>query len=145
MWRQNVKKKLRGWRQIIKKLIGWRQNIVISKKDTVSENEGKSKKSVIFSESVEYNMEKVPEDNLDDTLELNETSEDSEQKVNFKQPSFKQIEKHVAQTIEEIRNIGTCTETDDREKDNSDSLVIDDQIDSTLPCSQMPHNYSKTR
>ena len=85
-------------------------------------------------------MEKVPEDNLNDTLELNETSEDSEQKVNFKPPSFKQIAKHVAQTIDEIRSIGTCTETDD-----SDSLVIDDQIDSTPPCSQMPHNYGKTR
>ena len=65
--------------------------LVISKIDTVSENEGKSKKSASFSESVEYKMEKVAEDNLDDTLELNETSEDNEQKVNFKPPSFKQI------------------------------------------------------
>ena len=64
---------------------------------------------------------------------------------NFKPPSFKQIEKHVAQTIDEIRSIGTCTETDDGEKANSDSLVMDDQIDSTPPCSQMPHNYGKTR
>ena len=39
----------------------------------MSENEGKGKKSVSFSESVEYNMEKVAEDNLDDPLELNET------------------------------------------------------------------------
>ena len=45
------------------------------------ENEGKSKKSVSFPKSVECNMETVPEDNLDDTLELNETSEDSEQQV----------------------------------------------------------------
>ena len=119
--------------------------LAISKKDTVSENERKSKKLVSFLESVEYNMEKVPEDNLDDTLELNETSEDSEQKVNFKPPSFKQIEKHVTQTIEQIRSIGTCTETNDGEKDDSDSLVIDDQIDSTPSCSQMPHNYGKTR
>ena len=103
--------------------------LVISKKDTVSENEGKGKKLVSFSENVEYNTEKVPEDNLDDTLELNETSKDSEQKVNFKPPSFKQIEKHVTQTIEEIRSIGTYTETDDGEKDDSDSLVVDDQID----------------
>ena len=94
---------------------------------------------------MEYNTEKVPEDNLDDTLELNETSEDSEQKVNFKPLSFEQIEKHVTQTIDKIRSISTCTETDNREKDNSDSLIIDDQIDSTPPCSQMSHNYGKTR
>ena len=68
----------------------------------------------------------MEKDNLDDTLELNENSEYSEQRVNFKPPSFKQIEKHVAQTIDRIRSIGTCTETDDGEKDNSDSLVIDD-------------------
>ena len=119
--------------------------LVISKKDTMSETEGKCKKSVSFSESVKYNMEKVPENNLDDTLELNETSKDNEQEVNFKPPSFEQIEKYVTQTIEEIRSIGTCTETDDREKDDSDSLVIDDQIDSTPPYSQMQHNYGKTR
>ena len=71
-------------------------------------------------------MKTVPEDNLDDTLELNETSEDSEQQVNFKPPSLEQIEKHVAETIEEIRRIGACTETDDGEKGDSDSLVIDD-------------------
>ena len=119
--------------------------LAISKKDTVSENEGKSKMLVSFLESVEYNTEKVPEDNLDDTLELSETSEDSEQKVSFKPPSFQQIEKHVAQTTDGIRSIGTCTETDGGEKDDSDSLVIDDQIDSTPPCSEMPHNYCKTR
>ena len=101
------------------------------------ENEGKSKKSISFSKSVECNMETVPEDNLDDTLELDENSEDCEQ-VNFNPPSFEQTEKHVA--IEEIRSIGACTETDDREKGNSDSLVIDDQIDCTPPCSQMAHN-----
>ena len=95
------------------------------------ENEGKSKKSVSFSKSVECNMETVSEDNLDDTLELNETSEDSEQ-VHFKPPSLEQIEKHVAETIEEIRRIGACTETVDGEKGDSDSLVIDDQIDSTV-------------
>ena len=90
-------------------------------------------------------METVPEDNLDDTLELNETNEDSEQQVNFKPPSFEQIEKHVARTIEEIRSIGACTETDDGEKGDADSLVIDDQIDSIPPCSQMACNYGKTR
>ena len=108
--------------------------LVISKKDTLSENEGKSRQLLSFLESVECNMEKVPGDNLDDTLELNETSEDSEQIVNFKPPSFEQIEKHVTQTIDEIRSIGTCTETDDREKHDSDSLIIDDQSGST-PCS----------
>ena len=98
------------------------------------ENEGKSKKSVSFSKSVECNTETVPEDSLDDALELHETSEDSEQQVNFKPPSLEQIEKHVA-----------CTETDDREKGDSDSLVIDNQIDSTPPCLQMTHKYGKTR
>ena len=43
-------------------------------------------------------METVPEDNLDDTLELNATSKDSEQQVNFKPPSLEQIEQHVAET-----------------------------------------------
>ena len=38
-------------------------------------------------------------------------------------PSFEKIEKHVTQTIDEIRSIGTCSETDDGEKDDSDSLV----------------------
>ena len=66
-------------------------------------------------------------------------------KLTFKPPLFEQIENHVTQTIEEIRSIDTCTETDDGEKDDSDSLVIDDQIDFTPPCSQMPHNYGKTR
>ena len=108
------------------------------------ENEGKSKKLVSFSKSVECNTGTVPEDNLDDTLKLNETSEDSEQ-VNFKPPSLEQIEKHVAETIQEIRRIGACTETDDGEKSDSDSLVIDDQIDSTPPCSQMACKYGKTR
>ena len=84
--------------------------LAISKKDTVSENEGKSKKLVSFLESVEYNMEKVAEDNLDDTLKLIETSEDSEQKVNFKPPSFEQIEKHVTETIDEIRSIGALVQ-----------------------------------
>ena len=92
---------------------------------------------------MEYNSEKVAEDNLDDTLELNETSEDSEQRVNFKPPSFKQIGKHLTQTIDEISSIDTYTETDDGENHDSDSLVIDDQIDSTPPCSQMPCNYDK--
>ena len=87
----------------------------------------------------------MSEDNLDDTLELNETSEDNEQQVNFKPLSFKQIEKYVTKTVEEIKSIGACTDTDDREKGDSDSLVIDDQIDSTPPCSQMPHNYGKAR
>ena len=109
------------------------------------ENEGKIKKSVSFSKSVECNMETMPEDNLDDTLELNETSEDSAQQVNFKPPSLEQIEKHVAETIEEIRRIGACTEKDDGEKGASDSLVIDDQIYSTPPCSQMARKYGKTR
>ena len=109
------------------------------------ENEGKSKKLVSFSKSVECNMETVPKENLDDTLELSETSEDSEQQVNFKPPSLEQIEKHVAETIEEIRRIGACTETDDGEKGDNDSLVIDDQIDSTPPCSQMACKYGKTR
>ena len=66
-------------------------------------------------------------------------------KFNFKPPTFEQIEKHFAQTIDEIRSIGTCTEKDDGEKEDSDSLVTDDQIDSTPPCSQMPCNYGKAR
>ena len=101
------------------------------------ENEGKSKKSVGFAKNVECNTETVPEDNLDDTC--------SEQQVNFDPPSLEQIEKHVAETIEEIRRFGACTESDDGENHNSDSLVIDDQSDSTPPCSQMAHKYSKTR
>ena len=101
------------------------------------ENEGKSKKSVGFAKSVECNTETVPEDNLDDTC--------SEQQVNFNPTSLEQIEKHVAETIEEIRSFGACTESDDGENRDSDSLVIDDQSDSTPPCSQMAHKYSKTR
>ena len=66
-------------------------------------------------------------------------------KFNFKPPSFEQIEKHVAKTIEEIRSIGAWTETGDGEKGDSDSLVIDDQIDRAPPCSQMARNYGKTR
>ena len=54
----------------------------------MSETEGKSKTLVSFLESLEYNMEKVVEDNLDGTLKLNETSEHSEPKVDFKPPSF---------------------------------------------------------
>ena len=100
------------------------------------ENEGKSKKSVGFAKSMECNTETVPEDNLDDTC--------SEQLVNFNPPSLEQIEKHVAQTIEEIRSFGACTESDDGENHDSDSLVIDDQSDSIPPCSQMPHKYGKT-
>ena len=101
------------------------------------ENEGKSKKSVGFAKSVECNTETVPEDNLDDTC--------SEQQVNFNPPSLEHIEKHVAETIEEIRSFGACTESDDGENHDSDSLVIDDQSDSTPPCSQMAHKYGKTR
>ena len=101
------------------------------------ENKGKSKKLVGFPKSVECNTETVPEDNLDDTC--------SEQQVNFNPPSLEQIEKHVAETIEEIRSFGACTESDDRENRDSDSLVIDDQSDSTPPCSQMAHKYGKTR
>ena len=101
------------------------------------ENEGKSKKSVGFAKSMECNTETVPEDNLDDTC--------SEQQVNFNPPSLEQIEKHVAETIEEIRRSGACTESDDGENRDSDSLVIDDQSDSTPPCSQMAHKYGKTR
>ena len=101
------------------------------------ENERKSKKSVGFAKSVECNMETVPKDNLDDTC--------SEQQVNFNPPSLEQIEKHVAETIEEIRSFGACTESDDGENCDSDVLVKDDQSDSTPPCSQMAHKYGKTR
>ena len=113
--------------------------------DLYKENEGKSKKSVSFTKSVECNMKTVPEDNLDDTLELNETNKDSEQQLDFKPSFFKQIEKHVAKTIEEIRSICVCTKTDGGEKGDSDSLVTDDQIYSTPPCSQMACHYGKTR
>ena len=101
------------------------------------ENEGKIKKSVGFAKSVECNTETVPEDNLDDTC--------SEQQVNFNPPSLEQIEKHVAETIEEIRRFGACTESDDGENCDNDSLVIDDQSDSIPPCSQMAHKYGRTR
>ena len=111
----------------------------------------------------------MAEENLDDTLEVNDTSEDIEQKVqvnfnppslevndtsedieqkvqvNFNPPSLEQIEKHVEETIAEIRKIGTAYEKDDGENEDSDSLVIDDQMECTPPCSQMPHNYGKTR
>ena len=117
--------------------------IVISKNDT----EGKSRKAVSFSETVAYNMQNVAEENLDDTLEVNDTSEDIEQKfqVNFNPPSLEQVKKHVEETIAEIRKIGTASEKDDRENEDSDSLVIGDQMECTPPCSQMPCNYSKTR
>ena len=117
--------------------------IAISKNDT----EGKSRKAVSFSEIVMYNTQNVAEENLDDTLEVNDTSEDIEQKVqvNFNPPSLEQIKKHVEETIAEIRKISTASEKDDGENEDSDSLVIDDQMECTPPCSQMPCNYSKTR
>ena len=117
--------------------------IAISKNDT----EGKSRKAVSFSETVSYITQNVAEENLDDTLEVDDTSKDIEQKfqVNFNPPSLEQIEKHVEETIAEIRKIGTASEKDDRENEDSDSLVIDDQMECTPPCSQMPCNYGKTR
>ena len=107
-------------------------------------------KAVSFSETLVYNMQNVGEENLDDTLEVNDTSEDIEQKVqvNFNPPSLEQIEKHVEETIAEIRKIGTAYEKDDGENEctvYSDSLVIDDQIECIPPCSQMLCNYGKTR
>ena len=100
-----------------------------------------------FSETVVYNMQNVAEENLDDTLEVNDTSEDIEQKVqvNFNPQSLEQIEKHVEETTAEIRKIGTAYEKDVRENEDSDSLVINDQMECTPPCSQMPRNYGKTR
>ena len=100
-----------------------------------------------FSETVAYNMQNVAEENLDDTLEVNDTSEDIEQKVqvNFNPPSLEQIEKHVEETIVEIRKTDTAYEKDDGENEDSDSLVIDDQMECTPPCSQMPCNYGTTR
>ena len=122
---------------------------VKKKEEEVTENdtEGKSRKAVSFSETFVYNMQNVGEENLDDTLEVNDTSEDIEQKVqvNFNAPSLEQIEKHVEETIVEFRKIGTAYEKDDRENEDSNSLVIDDQIECTSPCSQMPRNYGKTR
>ena len=122
---------------------------VKKKEEEVTENdtEGKSRKAVSFSETVVYNMQNVAEENLDDTLEVNDTSKDIEQKVqvNFNPPSLEQIEKHVEETIAEIRKIGTAYEKDDGENEDSDSLVMDDQMECTLPCSQMPCNYGKTR
>ena len=122
---------------------------VKKKEEEVTENdtEGKSRKAVSFSETVAYNTQNVAEENLDDTLEVNDTSEDIEQKVqvNFNPPSLEQIEKHVEETIAEIRKIGTAYEKDDGENEDSDSLVIDDQMECTPPCSQMPCNYGKTR
>ena len=117
--------------------------IAISKNDT----EGKSRKAVSFSETVVYNTQNVAEENLDDTLEVNDTIEDIEQKVqvNFNPPSLEQIEKHVEESIAEIRKTGTASEKDHRENVDSDSLVIDDQIECTPPCSQIPCNYGKTR
>ena len=122
---------------------------VKKKEDKVKENdtEGKSRKAVSFSETLVYNTQNVGEENLDDTLEVNDTSEDIEQKVqvNFNPPSLEQIKKHVEETIAEIRKIGTAYEKDDEENEDSDSLVIDDQIECTPPCSQMSCNYGKTR
>ena len=122
---------------------------VKKKEEEVTENdtEGKSRKAVSFSETVAYNTQNVAEENLDDTLEVNDTNEDIEQKVqiNFNPPSLEQIEKHVKETIAEIRTIGTAYEKDDGENEDSDSLVIDDQMECTPPCSQMPCNYGKTR
>ena len=122
---------------------------VKKKEEEVTENdtEGKSRKAVSFSETVAYNMQNVAEENLDDTLEVNDTSEDNEQEVqiNFNPPSLEQIEKHVEETIAKIRKIGTAYEKDDGENKDSDSLVIDDQMKCTPPCSQMPRNYGKTR
>ena len=119
------------------------------KEEEVTENdtEGKSRKAVSFSETVAYNTQNVAEENLDDTLEVNDTSEDIKQKVqiNFNPPSLEQIKKHVEETIAEIRKIGTAYEKDDGENEDSDSLVIDDQMECTPPCSQMPCNYGKTR
>ena len=96
---------------------------MISKKETVSETKHKNQKLVSFSESVEYNMEKVDKESayLDDTLELNEPSEESESKVDFRPPDLEQIEKNVGQTIEEIRKIGS--DKHDKETEDSDSLV----------------------
>ena len=122
---------------------------VKKKEEEVTENdtEGKSSKAVSFSETVAYNTQNVAEENLDDTLEVNDTSEDIEQKVkvNFNPQSLEQIKKHVEETIAEIRKIGTAYEKDDGENEDSDSLVIDDQMECTPPCSQMPCNYGKTR
>ena len=122
---------------------------VKKKEEEVTENdtEGKSRKAVSFSETVAYNTQNVAEEDLDDTLDVNDTSEDIEQKVqvNFNPPSLEQIEKHVEETIAEIRKIGTAYEKDDGENKDCDSLVIDDQMECTPPCSQMPCNYSKTR
>ena len=122
---------------------------VKKKEEEVTENdtEGKSRKAVSFSETLAYNMQSVGEENLDDTLEVNDTSEDIEQKVqvNFNTPSLEQIKKHVEKTIAEIRKIGTAYEKDDGENEDSDSLVIDDEIECTPPCSQMPCNYGKSR
>ena len=75
--------------------------LVISKKQTVSETKHKNQTLVSFSESVEYNIEKVDKEsaNLDDTLELNEPSEEGESKVDFRPPDLEQIEKNVGQTI----------------------------------------------
>ena len=75
------------------------------KEVTKNDTEGKNRKAVSFSETVVYNMQNVAEENLDDTLEVNDTSEDIEQKVqiNFNPPSLEQIEKHVEETIAEIR------------------------------------------
>ena len=89
----------------------------------------------------------MAEENLDDTLELNDISEDIKEKVevNFNPPSLEQIEKHVEETIAEIRKIGTAFEKEDGENEDSDSLVIDENMEGTPPCSQMPHNYVKTR
>ena len=93
---------------------------VKKKEEEVTENdtEGKSRKAVSFSETVAYNMQNVAEENLDDTLEVNDTSEDNEQEVqiNFNPPSLEQIEKHVEETIAKIRKIGTAYEKDDGEK-----------------------------
>ena len=68
-----------------------------------NDTEGKSRKAMSFSETVVYNMQNVAEENLDDTLEVNDTSEDIEQKfqVNFNPPSLEQIKRHVEETIAE--------------------------------------------